>query len=45
MYVRLAECTILDLTIRIIFVCICINAYVRIFGRPQIEFSLLRAPD
>ena len=41
----LAEHTILDLNIRIIFVCILIYAYVRKFGHPQIEISLLRAPN
>ena len=44
-YSRLAEHTILDLNIRIIFVCIRIYAYVRMFGHPQIEISLLRAPN
>ena len=44
-YVRLAEYTILDLNIRIIFVCIPIYAYVRIFGHPQIEISLLSAQN
>ena len=42
---RLAEYTILDLNIRIIFACIRIYAYVRIFGHPQIEISLLCAPN
>ena len=43
--VRLAEHTILDLNIRIIFICIRIYAYVRMLGHPQMEISLLRAPN
>ena len=44
-YLRLAEHTILVLNIRIIFVCIRMYAYVRMFGHPEIEISLLCAPN
>ena len=44
-YVRLAEYTILDLNIRMIFVRLRIYAYVHIFGHLQIKITLLRAPN
>ena len=41
---RLAQHTILHIKIRVIFVCVRTYAYVRMFGHPPMEISLLRAP-